>query len=109
AVYWGWTVYYAGQLDRTPWWGRLWVPDSPNAVFVFAVALILYLGRLRFAGWDLLAWIVNIKVGLWTSFVLLYYYKEFFTYDPAYANLRWWLFVLHVGMIAQAFVLYYDL
>jgi uncharacterized membrane protein YpjA len=61
---------------------------------------------LRAAGLDLLAWILNIKVGLWSAFVLLYWYDDFFDHD---AGLRWALFWLHLGMVAQAFVLHHEM
>lgn len=108
AVYWGWTDYYAPQLRRTPieWW--IFVPDSPNAVLSFAAVLLLYqVQRRRYAVLDLLAWVLNIKVGLWTAFVLLYYYEGFF--PPERAALQWFLFALHIGMVAQSFVLHRDL
>lgn len=106
AVWYGWTDYYARQLSLTP--GPLWpfVPDSPNAVLSFALVLLLSQARLRSRFLDLLAWSLNIKVGLWTVFVLLRYFDEFFRDDPA---LRWLLFWLHVGMVGQAFVLHRDL
>jgi len=106
AVYYGWTVYYAGQLEVTPrvWWP--FVPDSPNAVLSFAVVLTLSQAKARSRFLDLLAWALNIKVGLWTVFVLLYYFEKFFADEP---GLRWLLFWLHVGMIGQAFVLHREL
>lgn len=106
AVYYGWTDYYAYQFSVTPVW--LWplVSDSPNAVLLFATAVFLHLIGRGNRIVDLVAFIANVKVGLWTVFVLLYYYPQFFDEDVA---LRWLLFWLHVGMMGQAFVLYRDL
>lgn len=106
AVWWGWTIYYAGHFARTDWYLAPFVSDSPNAVLTFAVALILAQFGIRWAWLDLLAWILNIKVGLWTAFVLLWKFEEFFATDTA---LRWLLFWLHWGMVAQVFVLHHDL
>lgn len=107
AVYYGWTDYYDYQFSITP--VHLWpfVSDSPNAVLLFALVLVLYQIRARSGILDLFAFIANIKVGLWTVFVLFYYYDEFFT--PEDRLLRWTLLALHVGMVGQAFVLYHDL
>jgi uncharacterized membrane protein YpjA len=106
AVWYGWTIYYAAQLTATPWYSWPFVPDSPNAVLLFALALALRQARLRWAWLDLVAWLANVKVGLWTIFVLLYYFEAFFRDEPV---LRWILFWLHVGMVAQAWVLHRDL
>lgn len=106
AVWWGWTDYYAYQFQHTTPWLWPWVADSPNAVLLFALALVLRQFRRRAAWLDLLAWATNIQVGVWTVFVLLYYYADFFSHD---ATLRWTLLWLHVGMIGQAFVLHRDL
>lgn len=107
AVWYGWTEYYAGQFARTEQTLWVFVPDSPNAVLLFALALILHqLFQWRHPLLDALAWVANVKVGIWTVFVLVYYYDGFFDEDPA---LRWALLWLHVGMVAQAFVLHRDL
>jgi len=103
AVWYGWTDYYGFQLSQTPRYLWPFVPDSPNAVLSFAIVLLLSLVRRRSRFLNLLAWSLNIKVGLWTVFVLLYYFGYFFSREPA---LRWLLFWLHVGMIGQAFVLH---
>ncbi len=106
AVWWGYTIYYDYQLSQTPTHLRPFVADSPNAILLFAVAVILYQFRLRHPLLDLLAWIANVKVGLWTAFILLYYFDEYFSRDYW---LRWFLFVLHIGMVAQAWALHKDL
>lgn len=106
AVYYGWTDYYAAQFDATPLVLWPFVSDSPNAVLLFAASLFLYQVRRPSRIVDLFAFIANVKVGLWTVFVLTYYYDDFFSHD---ATLRWLLLWLHVGMVGQAFVLYRDL
>lgn len=106
AVYYGWSDYYAAQFEATPWYLWPFVSDSPNAVLLFAASLLLYRLGVRWAWLDVAAFIANVKVGLWTVFVLLYYYEGFFDEDP---GLRWFLLWLHVGMVGQAFVLHRDL
>jgi uncharacterized membrane protein YpjA len=106
ALYWGWTVYYGAQFAATPEYLWPFVSDSPNAVLVFLASVAFYqLGR-RWATLDLLAWVLNVKVGVWSVVILLYWYDEFFSHD---ATERWFLFVLHVGMVAWAFVHHRDL
>lgn len=106
AVWWGWTIYYAAHFARTDWYLAPFVSDSPNAVLAFAVALLLAQFGVRWAWLDLLAWVLNIKVGLWTAFVLIWRFDEFFATDPV---LRWFLFWLHWGMVAQVFAFHHDL
>jgi uncharacterized membrane protein YpjA len=103
AVWYGWTDYYRAQLEATAAYLWPFVPDSPNAVLSFALVLLLSQLHRRYRFLDVLAWALNIKVGLWTVFVLLYYFERFFADDR---TLRWILFWLHVGMIGQAFVLH---
>lgn len=105
-VWYGWTDYYDVQFSQTH--PLLWplVSDSPNAVLLFAVVLFLNQFQLRWAFLDLLAWAANIKIGLWSVFVLLYYYEGFFSVDP---GLRWFLFWLHVGMVGQSLLLVHAL
>lgn len=119
AVWYGYTDYYANQLRDTDPVLRIFVADSPNAVLAFALALALSQFRLRHALLDLLAWVLNIKVGVWTVFILLYRYDEFFAdtgrtasffaWDLPEPTLRWILFWLHIGMVGQALVLHRDL
>lgn len=106
AVWYGYTDYYGNQLAATPVHLRPFVADSPNAVFLFALVLLLYQFGIRHAALDVLAWVENVKVGAWTVFVLLYRYEEFFRDDFA---LRWTLLVLHVGMVFQVWALHRDL
>ena len=96
--------YYAAQFSRTPLEMWVFVPDSPLATLLIAVALSTwalgrtsdYLAALAFVG--------NIKLGLWTPYVLIVYADAFleFTPVPMYAI----LVTSHLGMVVQAFVLY---
>lgn len=123
----GW-YYYAdvGQFDFShltcgdganehcqPWWTWLLVADSPNAVALFFVAALAY----RLTGWrskwlDAFAFLLNVYVGLWTTFLFLAYPDRMGTFDyasVAQGNANPVLFIAHMGMPAQAFVLLQDL
>lgn len=122
----GW-YYYAdvGQFDFAhlacgegagehcePWWWWIVVADSPNAVALFFAATLAY----RLTGWrskwlDAFAFILNVYVGLWTTFLFLAYADEMGTFDWASVpdgNPNPVLFVAHMGMPLQAFVLLQD-
>lgn len=123
----GW-YYYAdvGQFDFShmtcadganaycqPWWTWILVADSPNAVALFFIATLAY----KLTGWrnqwlDGFAFILNIYVGLWTTFLFLAYSDEMGTFDyaaVAEGNANPVLFIAHMGMPLQSFVLLQDL
>jgi uncharacterized membrane protein YpjA len=124
----GWYYYHdVGQFDFAdldcsasadddpcqPWW--LWpiVADSPNAVALFFVAALAY----RLTGWrnkwlDAFAFTLNIYVGCWTTFLFLAYPDRMGTFDyasVATGNANPVLFIAHMGMPLQAFVLLQDM
>ncbi|MFW6320266.1 MAG: DUF1405 domain-containing protein [Halohasta sp.] len=96
--------YYAEQFSRTPPEMWLFVPDSPMATLFIAGAFALwavgrpneYLSALAFFG--------NIKLGLWTPWVLVIFADAFleFTAPAMYA----FLLGSHLAMVVQAFVLH---
>ena len=96
--------YYLPQFSRTPPEMWLFVPDSPVATLLIAGAFALwavgrandYLTALAFFG--------NIKLGLWTPWVLVVFADAFleFTALPMYA----FLLFSHLAMVVQAFVLH---
>jgi uncharacterized membrane protein YpjA len=128
---WGLTFgyyYYAdvGQFDLShlacgpganpycqPWWTWPLVADSPNAVLLFMVAAIAY----KVSAWrnrwlDAFAFTLNVYVGCWTTFLFLSYPDRMGTFDyasVAQGNANPVLFVAHMGMPLQAFVLARDL
>ncbi|MFC5136503.1 MULTISPECIES: DUF1405 domain-containing protein [Haloferacaceae] len=96
--------YYRFQFARVP--VEMWpfVPDSPGATLLIALA---------FASWAVgrssdtlaaLAFFGNVKLGLWTPYVLVVFYPEFLA--NAGPALYAFLFVSHLGMVLQAFVLH---
>lgn len=96
--------YYSAQFSRTPMEMWIFVPDSPVATLLIAVALAAWaLGRAN----DYLtamAFIGNIKLGLWTPYVLVIYADAFLEFTPTYMYVV--LVVSHLGMVLQAFVLH---
>lgn len=98
-------VYYGAQFGLTPAWLWPWVPDSPLSVGLFALALALHQLRRPSGLVDWLAFLANVKVGLWTAFALTYYDAHFGIWVEPLGNLNFWLFWLHLAMVAQAFVL----
>ena len=97
----------------TPVWDWPLVADSPNAVLLFMVAAIAY----KVAGWrskwlDAFAFALNVYVGCWTTFLFLAYPSTLGTFawsSVAHGNANPVLFVAHMGMPLQAFVLARDL
>lgn len=97
--------YYSPQFALTPYYLWLFVPDSPLAVLWMVAVLALALSGRQSRWIDALAFVSLVKVGLWTAFVLLYYEDNFRILDAPLANLNFYLFWLHLGMVAEAFVL----
>ena len=96
--------YYFPQFSRTAPEMWLFVPDSPVATLFIAGAFALWaLGR-RNDYLTALAFFGNIKLGLWTPWVLVVFADSFleFTALPMYA----FLLVSHLAMVVQAFVLH---
>jgi uncharacterized membrane protein YpjA len=93
--------YYAPQFAITPAWLWPWVPDSPVSVGFFALAMGLRLAKRPSQLVDWLAFLANVKVGLWTGFVLLYYGAHFGIPADLLTNLNFWLLWLHLAMALQ--------
>lgn len=95
--------YYKYQLRSSPWYLWIFIPDSPNAVLLFAIALALLRMKCKFKLINALAFVDLIKVGIWTLFVFLIYRDYYFS--PAGFEFTSILFALHLGMVIEAFVL----
>lgn len=99
-------VASGSAIEAAPWYLWILIPDSPLAVLWAQLALLLYsLGR-RNDYVDALAVVANIQVGLWTAYVLTFYWETFGIYK---LNLNFWLLWLHLGMAAQALIFLHDL
>ena len=101
--------YYIPQLLSTETF--LWplIPDSPTATFLFMLSLIAVYTTDFKKGKGLknilytLAFIGNIKYGLWTVYVLI----EFMPYFTSINSGLMYLFLIfsHIGMFLQAFLI----
>lgn len=96
-----------------PWWSWPLVADSPNAVLLFFVATLAYrLTQWRNKWLDAFAFTLNVYVGCWTTFLFLAYPERMGTFDyasVATGNANPILFLAHMGMPLQAFVLARDM
>lgn len=96
--------YYRHQFAQITPEMWLFVPDSPAATLLVALALAAwalgrpndYLASLAFIG--------NIKLGLWTPYVLVAFAPGFLEFTPIPMFL--FLFGSHVAMAVQAFLLH---
>jgi uncharacterized membrane protein YpjA len=96
--------YYRHQFARTPIEMWAFVPDSPLATLFIALAFGLWAAGRQSDTLTTLAFFGNIKLGLWTPWVLVVFTDEFlaFTSLPLYA----FLLGSHLSMVIQAFVLH---
>ena len=93
-----------GQFAGEPMLAWPFVPDSPVATGFIAVALGLWwLGRSS-EYWNALAFFGCLKLGFWTPYVLTAFADGFLAGTPL--PLYVFLFVSHLGMVVEAFVLY---
>ncbi|MBW3583060.1 MAG: DUF1405 domain-containing protein [Euryarchaeota archaeon] len=115
SAWWGYTDFYGDQFARTPIHTWPYVPDSPNAVLSWVVASVaIKAGWDASPGWTGRAWtffihlaiVWNVKVGLWTDFVLLYHYDHFFAGPTAQIVLEWVLVASHAGMVVFGSMLF---
>lgn len=99
-------VYYLPQFRATPWYWWPFVPDSPLAVLWAELALLAFWLRWRPGILDALAFVGNVQVGLWTTYVFLAY-PSFHALDFLHGGrvtLNSVLFVGHLGMAALALI-----
>ena len=96
--------YYLPQFSETPPVMWIFVPDSPMATLFIAGAFALWAMGRQNEYLTALAFFGNIKLGLWTPWVLVVFADSFlaFTAPAMYA----FLLVSHLAMVVQAFVLH---
>ena len=96
--------YYLPQFSETPLVMWIFVPDSPMATLFIAGAFALWAMGRQNDYLTALAFFGNIKLGLWTPWVLVVFADSFlaFTAPAMYA----FLLVSHLAMVVQAFVLH---
>ncbi len=96
--------YYSGQFARTAPVMWPWVPDSPLATLLIALALGAWKLGYELPWLTALAFFGNIILGLWTPYTLLVFAETYTaqTHPLMYQFLFW----SHLGMVVQAFVLH---
>lgn len=111
---WGYISFYGPQYAWVPWYTWIFVADSPFALTLWIVAAFAVRGAwdrqpgLRGAGVALLvAWAaaLNIKIGVWTPFILLYYPDAFFVGSVGRQLFQVALLGAHLGMVVYALFL----
>lgn len=95
--------YYLPQFTETNPLLWIFVADSPLATLFIAVSLLGKYYNMNNGLVDVLAFIGNIKYGLWTVFVLLFYFETFWTGNTA--PMYFFLLFSHLGMFLQAFLI----
>lgn len=94
--------YYLPQLREVSPHLWIFVADSPIATLAIALSLILYIYGRNLKFLNAFAFISNLKYGLWTVFVLLYYFESFWATN----SMPMYIFLLgsHFLMFVQAFL-----
>jgi uncharacterized membrane protein YpjA len=92
--------FYYPQLGDNPLHFWPFIPDSPLATLFAALTFIAIAHRKRNSIVEAFAVIGNLKYGLWTVFVLIYYSEIFYAGNPLWMYL--FLLVSHLGMAVQA-------
>jgi len=96
--------YYGDQIISTDPILWIFVPASPIATLLFAGSIYLNADDIGLPILDALAFVSNLKYGLWTVFCLTYYSEIFFTGNSV--GLYSFMLVSHFAMAVQAFLLF---
>ena len=96
--------YYSAQFATTPTVMWPWVPDSPMATLLIALAIAAWKLGSEQPWLTALAFFGNIILGLWTPYTLLAFSDTYAaqTHPLMYQFLFW----SHLAMVVQAFVLH---
>ena len=97
--------YYRHQFGDTPVEMWLFVPDSPVATLLFALAVAAWKLGHELPWLSALAFFGNIILGLWTPYILLVFASEYFAQGIHPAMYAFLLFS-HLAMVVQALVLH---
>lgn len=92
--------FYYPQLGDNPLYLWPFIPDSPLATVFAALTFMLIAHRKRNSIVESIAVIGNLKYGLWTVFVLIYYSEIFYSGNPLWMYL--FLLFSHLAMAIQA-------
>ncbi len=92
--------WYHMQLAATPAVYRIFVPDSPFATTLFALALFLYFLGWRSSLFGVVAMTASIKYGIWAVLLI----SHLWLHGGAVRPTEVILFVSHLGMVAQGLI-----
>ncbi|MBI2077916.1 MAG: DUF1405 domain-containing protein [Euryarchaeota archaeon] len=109
---WGFYAYYGPQFEwigTANWFVFPFVPDCPLFVYLFAFVVIGKYVGVESPTFTAFVALGNIKYGVWTVFVLLYYFDNFFGGAGAEAWFRGVILALHVGMVPLGILLWRSL
>ncbi|WP_049892635.1 DUF1405 domain-containing protein [Natronococcus jeotgali] len=96
--------YYSAQFAATPTAMWPWVPDSPLATLLVALAIAAWkLGR-ELPWLTALAFFGNVVLGLWTPYTLVVFHETYLAQTDFL--MYQFLFWSHLAMVVQAFVLH---
>lgn len=107
---WGFYAYYGPQfqwIGLENWYVYPFVPDCPLFVYLFAAVILLRYAGIGHPAFTAFVALGNIKYGIWTIFVLLYYFEHFF--GGGENGFRSIILLLHVGMIPLGILLWRTL
>ncbi|MFW6317151.1 MAG: DUF1405 domain-containing protein [Halorubrum sp.] len=96
--------YYRFQFREVPVEMWAFVPDSPGATLLIALALAAWAVGRSSDTLAALAFFGNVKLGLWTPYVLVVFAPRFV--ESSGPALYAFLLVSHLAMVVQAFVLH---
>ncbi|GBE54885.1 hypothetical protein BMS3Bbin15_01049 [archaeon BMS3Bbin15] len=91
--------YYQPLFRLFPGYLYIFISNSPNATLLFAISIFLLLLGRKHNTIYLIAMANNIKYGLWTMLVILYFSSHFLS--PANKEYYYLMFLLHFGMVIQ--------
>ena len=104
---WGFYAYYGPQFEwigLEHWYVYPFVPDCPLFVYLFAFVMIGRYLNIEHPAFTAFVALGNIKYGIWTIFVLFYYFDIFFAGGEA--AFRSVILLLHVGMVPLGILLW---
>jgi uncharacterized membrane protein YpjA len=104
---WGFYAYYGPQfawIGLEHWYVYPFVPDCPLFVYLFAIVMIGRYLHIEHPAFTAFVALGNIKYGVWTIFVLFYYFENFF--GGGDAGFRSVILFLHVGMVPLGILLW---
>ncbi|APX95128.1 DUF1405 domain-containing protein [Natronorubrum daqingense] len=95
--------YYSGQFAETATVMWPWVPDSPMATLLIALAIAAWKLGHELPWLTALAFFGNVILGLWTPYTLLVFSDSYAYLHPLMFQFLFWS---HLAMVVQAFVLH---